>query len=432
MNWCRLLLALMLVLGAGPASFAQMQNDGLSGADAHEDVPAEREYLFGDWNGHRKQLQDRGIQLDLQYVADHLWDVRSEKKARLASWNRVRGTVNLDLGKLTGAHDLYFHITGLWQGGGNLGTYLGTIANPSGIASANTFRLDSYWVEKRFLNERLVARVGQFAGEDFYGTQHEAVSFIAEPLDYAFNNLVADYESFDPPSTPAAEVRVIPKAHVYVKSMVLAADRIPYAHNPTGLVPQFRGAAMSVSEIGWTPGQPATEVRAFDTIQSREGYSGLYQFGGSYNPGKFASANSSQPVSGNYVIYGMANQALWRPAPRSGTGLDATFGIDWSPGDRSRRNQQTTAGLRYNELLPIHRHNTVSLGYIRSGVNYQGAGSVGVLLAQRRNAEHVAELNALIKPTGWLLLQPVVQRFIQTGGNAGNATVFGFRSKVEF
>jgi hypothetical protein len=35
------------------------------------------------------------------------------------------------------------------------------------------------------------------------------------------------YESFDPPSTPAAEVRVIPASHFYIKSMVFAADRAP-------------------------------------------------------------------------------------------------------------------------------------------------------------------------------------------------------------
>ena len=340
--------------------------------------------------------------------------------------------MNLDLGKLTGAHDLYFHITGLWQAGSNLQTYLGTIAKPSGIASVNTFRLDSYWIEKRFLDQRLIARVGQFGGQDFYGTQHDAVSFVTEPLDYAFGNLAVNFESFSPrASSPAAEVRVIPKAHFYVKSMVLAADRVPFAHNPTGLVPQFRGAAMSVSEIGWTPGQSATEVRAYDTIQSRQGLSGLYRFGGTYNPGKFASSNSSSPVSGNYVIYGMVNQALWRSAPHSGKGPDATFGADWSAADRSRNNQQITAGLRYNELLPIRQHNTVSLGYIRSGINYRGE-NAGALLSQRRNAEHVLELNALIKPTGWLLLQPVVQRYIQSGGIAGNATVLGFRSKVDF
>ncbi len=110
--------------------------------------PEDRGHLFGDWKGGRERLLERGVDIDLQYLSDSLWNLRSPQRQRLASWNRVRGTVNLDLSRLTGAPGLTFHITGLWQGGGNLGTYLGAIANPSSMASGNTFRLDSYWIEE--------------------------------------------------------------------------------------------------------------------------------------------------------------------------------------------------------------------------------------------------------------------------------------------
>ena len=36
----------------------------------------------------------------------------------------------------------------------------------------------------------------------------------------------------------------------YVKSMIEAEDREPFAHNPTGFIPQFRGAPVVISEIG--------------------------------------------------------------------------------------------------------------------------------------------------------------------------------------
>ena len=58
-----------------------------------------------------------------------------------------------------------------------------------------------------------------------------------EPLDYALGNLNATYETYDPPSTPAAEVRAVALKQLYVKSMVYAADRAPFTHNQTGLVP---------------------------------------------------------------------------------------------------------------------------------------------------------------------------------------------------
>ncbi len=411
---------------------AQQEKQGseeLSGPDTHEHAPEDRGHLLGGWNGERQRLLERGVNLDVQYISDSLWNLRSAQKTRLASWNRVRGTLDIDFGKLTHTPGLFFHITAPWQAGGNLGAYLGTITEPSGMVSADTFRLDSWWFEQRMKEERIVFRLGQFAAQDFYGTQHFGGSFIAEPLGYALGNLNATYETFDPPSTPAAELRVIPLKHLYVKSMVYAADRIPYAHNKTGLVPQFRGAASNVSEIGWSPGQPATAVRAFDTVAQRKGYTGLYQLGSAYNPGKFQSTESVKTVSGNYLIYLMGSQAVWRTSPNSGVGIDLTAATDWTPSHRSHVPRQTTVGVRFDEPLPLRQHNTIAFGYVRSSISDSfPAERAGML---HRN-EDVLELNGLIDVTRSITLQPVVQRFLNVGGTSKPGTVFGFRSKVDF
>jgi porin len=291
----------------------------------------------------------------------------------------------------------------------------------------NTCRLDSWWIEKRWLDEHLIARVGQFAGQDFYGSQHYAASFIFEPMGYALGNLFTDYESFDPPSTPAAEVRVVPIHNLYVKSMVEAEDRDPFAHNPTGFVPQFRGVPVSISEIGFTPGQKATGVRAFDNVESRKGYSGLYQFGASYNPSKFRSA-SGVPQPGNYLLYGMASQSLWRVDPRGARGLDGTLSYDWSPSNVNRNNTMLTAGLRFNEPFPLRIHNTMSLGYVQNRLSQE-------FVPQNTRPwkpEHAFEFNTLLDPLPMLLLQPVVQYYANVGARTGRALVFGFRTKVEF
>src|SRR5260370_16466974 len=118
-------------------------------------------------------------------------------------------------------------------------------------------------------------------------------------MGYGLGNLFTDLESFDPPSTPALEVRVVPIHNFYVKSMVLAAVSSPFSQNPTGLVPQFNGTPMSVSEIGFTPGKKASSVRAFDNVETRKGFSGLYHFGASYNPRKSPSPPLSPAPSGN-------------------------------------------------------------------------------------------------------------------------------------
>src|SRR6202046_3945316 len=353
------------------AATAASQEETLSGPDSHETGEGPHGHLLGDWHGERSRLSERGVSFDFQYISDSLSNIKSQQPDQFASFNRFRGTVDIDLGTLIHQPGLYFHATALWQGGGNLGSYLGLLASPSGLTSANTLRLDSWWLEKRWLNERLTARVGQFAGQDFYGAQHDGTSFIFEPMGYALGNLFTNYESYDPPSTPAMEVRVVPINHLYVKSMVEAEDRDPYAHNPTGFVPQFRGVPVSISEIGFTPGKKASSVRAFDNVESRKGYSGLYQFGASYNPGKFPSPTSATPRSGNYLLYWMASQALWRVDPKEGKGLDGTFAYDWSSPGVNRNNTLLTAGLRFNEPLPLKIHNTMSLGYVRNNLSSQ-------------------------------------------------------------
>jgi porin len=244
-----------LCLFVARAYSQETQEETLGGPDSHETGQGPHGHLFGEWGGERTRLQERGVRFDFQCISDSLWNIKSDQKERLASWNRFRGTVGIDFGALAGRQGLYFHATALWQGGGNLGTYLGLLTGPSGMASANTCRLDSWWIEKRWRNQRISARAGQFAGQDFYAAQHYAASFIFEPIGYAFGNLFTTLESFDPPSTPAMEVRVVPKHNFYVKSMVLAGVRSPFSQNPTGLVPQFNGTPVSVSEIGFTPGK---------------------------------------------------------------------------------------------------------------------------------------------------------------------------------
>ena len=417
-----------LCLFVARAYSQEAQQETLGGPDSHETGQGQHGHLLGEWDGERMRLLERGVRFDFQYVSDSLWNIESEQKERLASWNRFRGTVDIDFGALAGRQGLSFHATALWQGGGNLGTYLGLLTGPSGLVSANTCRLDSWWIEKRWLDQRISARAGQFAGQDFYGAQHYAASFIFEPMGYALGNLFTTLEVFDPPSTPAMEIRVVPKHNVYVKSMVLAGVRSPFSQNPTGLVPQFNGTPVSVSEIGFTPGKKASSVRAFDTVATRKGYSGLYQFGASYNPGRFISPASTTPRSGNYLLYWTASQALWRVDPHDAKGLDGTIAYDWSPPSVNRNNTLLTAGLRFNEPLPVNFHNTISLGYVRNSLSSQFLSS-GM---PAWKTEQGVEFNALLDVAPMLLLQPVIQYYANVGGGVQRAVVFGFRTKVEF
>ena len=383
-------------------------------------------HLLGDWCGERTRLEQRGVRFDFQYVSDTLWGFKSQQNSQFASWNRFRATVDIDFGKLAGQDGLYFHATGLTQGGGNLGLDLGLLTGPSSLVSFNTTRLDSWWIEKRWLDNRIAVRVGQFAGQDFYGNAQYGESFINGPMGYALGNLSTTFETANPFATPAAEIRIVPIDHLYLKSMVMAGDPSPLTSNPTGLVPTFRGNPVVVSEIGFTPGRNATSGTD-DNVESRKGYSGLYQFGVAYNPGDFTAPLSPTPVSGNYLLYWKASQALWRADPKEARGLDAVLAIDWSPPNVNRNFMQLTAGVRFNEPLSLGFHNSISLGYVRNSLSsdFLPPGMVAW------KTEHGVEFNVLLN-YGPFLIQPVVQYYTNVGGIGGHAVVAGFRTKIDF
>ncbi len=412
------------VSNIAPPDLKLEQEETLSGADAHETSYAGGGHLLGDWGGERTRLLNSGVKFDIHSISDTLWNIESPQRERLSSNNRVRGTVDIDLGKLAKWQGWSFHLTGVWQGGDNLGPYLGLDAAPSSIASQNAFRLDAWWFQKLWLKNRIALRMGQFAAEDNYGDPNFGTSFVFEPMGGPIDNLFNTYESFDPPSTPAFEIRVMPAHNFYIKSMIESVDRMPFTNNQTGLVPQFHGPPVSISEIGFTPGHKAFAIAQADTAATRKGYSSLYQLGASYNAGKFVVPGSNAPRPGNYLVYGKASQALWRADPKEANGLDATFACDWSPPSIDHNNKLLFAGLRYNEPLPLKIHNTLSLGYVQNNFSPQFLPALKI--------ERGVEFNALLQILPMVFVQPVFQYYADAGGGAGRAVVFGFRTRIEF
>jgi porin len=412
-------------------SFAQTDSQTTSPAPASASPPppAPRQYALGDWGGERTRLANKGVTFDFFYVADLLSNPVGGLTQRNTGWGRIRGTVDVDFGKLTGWHGLTFHATGLWQFGTNLGANIGSIANPSGLVSAHTTRLDSFWLQQSFLHDRLFLRAGQFAGLDFYGVQEYGGSYVIEPLDYALGNLFpTTFESFNPAATPAAEIRVIPWRTLYVKAAVLSGNRDPYNQDTTGFNFQIKDSPVFVDEIGYfinpieAPGD-----------KPRKTYPGHYKFGSAYNAGKFPNAQGVE-YPGNYLIYAGANQAVYRTSADSTQGLDLLAAWDWSPPDSNRQNTQTTLGARYNGPFSARPQDSVAFAFIYSRIAdpYRAIGiSPGLPLL---GSEKAIELNyaAYIRP--YLLFEPVFQYYDDVGANSHipNAAVFGFRVKVDF
>ena len=408
--------------------------------DAHQQLqagypsPSEhtRSYLFGSWDGKRDELAAKGIIFDFFYIADLQANPVGGLRKTEAGWGRMRGTMDIDFGRLKGWNGLTFHATGVWQFGKNLGTDIGVLANPSGLANAHGVRMDSFWIQQAFLKNRLLVRVGQFGGLDFFGDQEYGASYVIEPLNYAFGNLFSStHESFSPAGTPAALIEVIPWRTFYVKSAVLSGNRNPFEQDPNGLHFAIRDTPVFANEIGFTHDAEAPSGQA--TEYARKRYPAVYKFGATYNAGKFTDSAGDQR-NGNYLIYGMANQAIFRSEAGSNRGLDATLAFDWSPGDISQENSQITAGVRYNGAIPRRPRDIIAFGFVHTKIGDPFRSTDIPLFVPTLGSEEAIELNyaAYLKP--YLMCQPVFQYYWDVGGNSRvpNAAVLGFRVIVDF
>jgi carbohydrate-selective porin OprB len=382
-------------------------------------VSARGSYLFGDWGGERTKLENAGVVFNLIYVDDVLTDMRGD----VPNWSRVRGTLDIDFGKAELARGLKFHIAAMWQAGGVLGNYIGTIANPSSNASFDLTRLDSWWFEQSLAHDKVFLRAGQFAGLDSYGVQQYGETYIIEPLGYALGNLVtADYEPFAPAGTPAVEIRYLPSRHFYVKSAIFSGNRNQLRDDPSGAHFKIKDSPVIASEAGFLV-DPTPSL-------TRKTYPGSYEFGATVNPGSFSNIVTGQVGRTNYLVYFMANQRIYRIQAGNGRGLDLNFAFDWTPDDVTKNFSQVTGGVRYHGIIPRRQSDTLSTGVVYSrisGVLNQSLTQAGRIPI---SAEKALEFSYSLRVKPWLTIQPVFQYYFDMGGNPSshNHTIAGFRT----
>ena len=249
-------------------------------------------------------------------------------------------------------------------------------------------------------------------------------------MGYALGNLFENtFETFNPASTPAAEIRLVPSHNFYVKSAIFSGNRNPYGDDPTGLHFKFKDTPVIATEAAYLF-DPASSAGRKNYPGIYKSYPGIYKFGAVINPGPFPNIVNGVTASGNYLLYFMANQAIYRPSVRSDRGLDVTLGLDWSPDDVARVNSQVTGGLRYKGLLPHRDRDALSFGIVyshMSGRLKQANASQGLPLF---GSEKAMEINYALQVKRWFTLQPVFQHYFDTGANPQkrNSTVVGFRT----
>lgn len=425
----------LVVAQASPAPAAG-QAAGTSDQSSWSTSFLSQKYLL-NWGPGRDNLEKNGVTFDLHYIMDALADPVHPKagKEEFNTWDRIRATVDIDFSKFTSLDGLKYHATGLWQTGQNMGggQYIGSIANPSGLVSSHTTRLDSMWLSQAMWDGVLTVTAGQLASQDFFGLQEMGGNFVMEPLDYAFGNLNNVRAAGDPFTGPGAMVKVQPDPHFALSGGYFMAsnqddDGFGYEESK-GL---DHTGVWNVELSYYTDPEKTT---------ARVTYPGTIKLGLAYNSGKFPDYDKAlvggtlQTSPGNYTVYLMANQPVYRLAAGSNRGLDLTFGVNTGPDKKAEVPTEVTVGASYNGPAASRPQDILSVGFVYSAIGGKYNDYLRRIGSPTLEDEKAIEINYLVQLTQWLYVQPVAQYYVNVGGlhNGDNdAMVAGFRAKVTF
>ncbi len=441
-SWFKpLLILLLFVFAVSVFSFGEEN----SAAPAPAPSPAQEsgfkkfvksDYLTGDWGGARTKLaEEKGISFNLFNHTDMMGAVSGGNGQGFGIWNRIRGTVNVDMGKLAHIKGLSLMMTGTWNNGSDPGfdpRYLGALTvvtgNDTGI---HQVRLDQWWVQQDLFNNKLSFRFGQLGAETYFGWMPSGFNhFMSEPLFYSPLGVWNAYLKPDiHNSSMGGMVTIAPNKHFTYKTGVVSINLHPTAN---GWEPTFKDGVSWINDFGFRYALPEKNAVVKD-------YSGEFHFGFSYTGvanSKFSVVKPGITSAGNAGYYTNIIQPVFRVKPGSNRGLDVRGRFVWGPETKGLLpwNRQITLSAIFNGPIPSRPKDSINVGFnqylIRSYLNTPENLVAGLPV----NSEKGYEFNYSMWATNWWNLMPTVWVGQDLGANPqrGTGVMVGVRSFINF
>lgn len=430
-----------------------------------DDGNSESTRLTGDWNGARTALEEKGIDVIIQYIGETLGVSGGviPSGARATYEGRLDVTVNTDLEKLVGIKGGKTQVR-VFQihdaNNKNAASYTGSIADPSNIDAIPTTRLFTAWYQQEF-GTFASLRFGQLAADDEFLVAPTAGGLINGTFGWAAiaaGNLRSGGPAY-PLATPGVRLQVNPNENISLLGAVFSGDpagRDCYttgAHDPQrcneyGTTFSLNGGAFWIGEAQYNVNQSPDS----------KGLAGSYKLGAWFHTGMYADqryaidsttglvVSQALPYdadllhSSNWGVYAVIDQMIWRGAEAS-TNIFLRAGA--TPPDRNLISWYIDGGIGLKGVIPGRASDTLTLGVAHSEISRATVALASDLGWPQRSAETVIELSYTAQITPWWSLQPDLQYIIKPNGNVPidgdvangivtDAYVFGVRSTITF
>ena len=432
-----------------------------------------RSNMLGDMGGLRSLLGRNGMTLGLSETSEYLSNVGGG----LEHGGSYQGLTTLTLGLDT-------QLAGLWDGGNaNISVldihgrqftsqYVGSLQTASGIEAENTARLWEAWYQQKFFNGQVDIKVGQQSIDQEFIVSQYGATFVGTMFGWP---AVPSYDMVaGGPAYPLSSLGVRLRAHLGSDFTFLSGlfDGNP-ARNSQGDAQQLdnhgttfshHGGGLWLNELQYAINQPVDG--ALDNGKGKNGLPGTYRIGFWYQNAQTADQryddnglSLSNPASdgnaaqhnGNYSVYAIADQMVWRPAEDSSRTLNVFGRVMSAPGDRNLISFSANAGMTLTAPFD-GRDNDVAglaLGYVRVGNHARELDQDTAQFNSNpaypvRSDETFLEATYQYQLTPWWQLQADLQYTIKPGAGVvlssdasqtqriPNAWVVGLRTNITF
>jgi porin len=423
---------------------------------------------FNDW---RNTLADKGFSFGITYIADNIGNISGGIKRGGIHLGRLDLGFDADLEKLLGWNGAKFHANMLEiYGRGLTRNNIGNLATISETEALPDTRFYEAWIEQSLWGGNLFVKVGQQAADvEFFDSQTDDL-FINGT--FGWPAVKASNLPAGGPAPPIAVPGVRVKANLTDQWTGFAAI---FNGNPARAGvgdPQLRdshGLAFRVNDDPWLIGQLRYDYK----VAGRENMlPGNVTPGAWYHTGEFDNrrftqdnlsiadpAGSGVPgkMRGNFGIFAVLEQTLYRPSSVKETGVSASVpGITafaraaYSPPDRNLIDFYADGGIGFSGMIssrPLDRFGA-AIAYMhissddrRLDLDFQMFNGLPTPI---RSAETLVELiyEAHVKP-GWLV-QPFFQYVFRPSGGVsnpsdptgisriGDAAIFGLTTTLKY
>lgn len=459
----RLATAALLAFGLAPVAFAQA-------SDAAAAPPPglwDRATLFGDMGGLRPWLGDRGIAFGLQETSEHLNNLSGGVHRSGAYDGLTEVSVGVDTQKAFGLPGGIVNVSALQIHGTNLTQRnLLALQPASGIEADATTRLWELWYQQGFAGGKADVKIGQQSLDQEFMTSQYANTF----MNAAFGWPVLP--SVDMPAGGPA----YPLAALGVRLRAMPTDTLTvlagvFDGNPSGNGPgdpqklnahgtnfNLHDGALFIGEV-----QYALNPAQSDTASAKtSGLPGTYKLGFWYDTTQFADQrfdntglSLANPAStgvprmhkGDYGVYAVADQMIWRPAADSPQSLGVFVRAMAAPGDRNLVDLAVNAGVSLKAPFKGRDNDVVGLavGYAQIGSHAQDLASDTAAVTPgypSRSAETVLEATYQYQVAPWWQVQADFQYLLRPAGGipdpqnatrrVGDEAIVGVRTTIAF